>query len=259
MMTGIFSIDLCIYIIAAVFGMCIFSFLNVVIYRVPRNISYAKGFSMCPTCGHRLYPKDLVPVFSWLFLRGKCRYCGTKISPRYMVVEFLGAACAVGDLWVYGLSLAAVTVFLFLAILTVIAFVDADTMEIPNRFLITVIAAALLSLVTGPQVPVLERVIGFFCISAPLFLITLIIPDAFGGGDIKLMAPAGFMLGWKLTLIAFFISLITGGGWGIYLMAGKKESGKAHMPFGPFLALGMAVSVLFGNNLLRWYLGLFGL
>ena len=95
MMTGIFSIDLCIYLIAAVFGMCIFSFLNVVIYRVPRNISYAKGFSMCPTCGHRLYPKDLVPVFSWLFLRGKCRYCGTKISPRYMQKNYIDYAMSV--------------------------------------------------------------------------------------------------------------------------------------------------------------------
>ncbi|MDO4566903.1 MAG: A24 family peptidase, partial [Oscillospiraceae bacterium] len=103
----------------------------------------------------------------------------------------------------------------------------------------------------------LERLIGVFAVSLPLLLITLFIPGAFGGGDIKLMAVCGFALGWRLALLAAFIGILTGGIYGVYLLAAKKKERKEHFAFAPFLSLGCAVSLLFGESILSWYLSLF--
>lgn len=250
--------DIIVWVFTAVFGMCIFSFLNVLIWRVPRGMQFTKGFSMCTTCRHRLYAKDLVPVFSYLFLRGKCRYCGSKISPRYMIVELLGSGCALACLHTYGLSLTGAIVFAFMCILTVIAFVDADTMTIPDSFLIGAGIVAILSAFTGPYVSLPERLIGAACISIPMLILTLIIGGAFGDGDIILMVPAGFMLGWKCVLVAFLIAILLGGAWGNILLLRKKAGMKSHMPFGPFLAIGIGASLLYGNAAISAYMSFLG-
>lgn len=241
------------------FGASIFSFLNVVIYRVPRGMSFVKGYSHCPDCTHRLSGFDMIPVFSWLFLRGRCRYCGGKISARYTWIELVGGCIALLCVYKIGYNLAAFTVFAFLGMLTVVAFVDIDTMEIPNGFVIAVLIIAMVSIVTVPGISLAERLIGVLSVSLPLTLITLAVPGAFGGGDIKLMGACGLMLGWKMNLVSLFLAILTGGIYGIYLLLSGKKGRKEHFAFGPFLCLGMFVSMFWGGQIVAWYLRLCGL
>jgi len=249
--------EILIGIVIFFFGASIFSFLNVVIFRVPRKISFVKGNSMCPVCGHRLSGRDMVPVLSWLFLRGKCRYCGAPVSKRYAAVELLGGALALlcAELWRNDPA-RALTVFAFAGVLTVVAFVDLDTMEIPDGFVISAAVIGLLSIASMPGVTLLERLVGVFSVSVPLLLLTLAIPGAFGGGDIKLTAACGILLGWKLSLLALFFGIVIGGAQGIFLLAAKRAGRKDHFAFGPHLCIGMLLSLFVGNALLNWYLGL---
>ena len=241
------------------FGASIFSFLNVVIYRVPRQESFVKGSSYCPDCEHRLSGPDLVPVFSWLFLRGRCRYCGGKIPARDTWVEVLGGCIALLCGCKIGYNLAALTVFVFLCMLTVVALVDIDTMEIPNGFVLVILLIGLVSIRTMPGISLTERLVGIVSVSVPLLLITVAVPGAFGGGDIKLMGACGILLGWKSSLISLFLAVLTGGLYGIYLLAARKKGRKEHFAFGPFLCLGMLTALFWGRELLSWYLGLCGL
>lgn len=248
--------------LAFMFGACIFSFLNVIVYRLPRKLSFVKGFSMCPSCGQRLKAPDLVPVFSYLFLRGKCRYCKAAIGVRDTLVEILGGVLALLSAWKYIYKeeniAAFVVVFLFFCILTVVAFIDKDTMEIPDGCSIAIvllaIAAALLPMVM-PEVSLLSRVIGLVCVSLPMLLVTLAIPGAFGGGDIKLMAAAGLFLGWKLTVVSAAIAVLTGGIYGCWLLAAHKAGRKDQFAFGPFLCAGLGIGVLVGTYVIDWYMG----
>lgn len=249
-------------------GTCIFSFLNVIIYRVPRKMSFVKGFSMCPECGRRLGAKDLVPVFSYLFLKGKCRYCGAHIGIRDTLIEVFGGLAALfcchtyliegsGKLWFGNLKFdnlgVALTVFGFYCVLTVVAFLDIDTMEIEDGCHLAVLVLTVAAVFTMPDVSIPARLIGAVCVSLPMLLLTLAVPGAFGGGDIKLMAACGLFLGWKLTLVSAVLAVLTGGIYGIWLLAAKKMDRKAHFAFGPFLCIGMAVAVPYGMQLLDWY------
>lgn len=244
------------YIYAFILGAAAASFVNVVAYRLPREMSFVKGRSMCPQCGHTLGALDLVPVFSWLLLGGRCRYCGAKISPRYAVVEVVGGLLSLASAYVCGLSWKLMFYFIFIFVIMTITLVDIDTMEIPNGLILALIVPALGMAFCGGASWV-ERIIGFFAISLPMLLLTLAIPDAFGGGDIKLSAVCGFALGWKLALVGAFIAIVFGGGFGVYLLAAKKKGRREHFAFGPFLALGFVASLLCGDALLGWYLALF--
>lgn len=239
-------------------GSCIFSFLNVVIYRVPRNMDFVKGRSICPSCNHELGALDLIPVVSYVVLGGKCRYCGTKIGARDTFVELFGGGTALLCAAFYKEELpAALTVFAFFCILTVVALIDIDTMEIPDGTWIGIFILAGISLFTMPGQTLVSRLIGLFCVSGPMLLLAVVIPGAFGGGDIRLMAACGAFLGWKLTLVSAALAILAGGGWGIYLLAAKQKTRKEHFAFGPFLCMGMAVSLLWGERLIEWYLGFF--
>lgn len=247
---------LCVCIFACMLGACVFSFLNVIIYRLPRQKSFVRGRSFCPACGHTLKAADLVPVFSYLFLRGKCRYCGQKIGPRDTLVELGGGLLALLCAWLYRDAPAAgVTVFAFFCVLTVVAFIDADTMEIPDGCHIAILLLAVVSYFTMPGTSLLSRLIGMVCISVPMLLLALLISGAFGGGDIKLMAACGAFLGWRLVLVSALLGLLFGGLWGIYLLAAKKKGRKEQFAFGPFLCVGMLLGILFGETLIDWYMG----
>lgn len=240
-----------------ILGSCIFSFLNVVIYRLPRKMDFVTGRSMCPSCEHTLGALDMIPVFGWVLLRGKCRYCGAKVSVRYPAVELLGGVLGVLCLYYYGMNLRAAIGFLLLCILTAVSFIDLDTMEIPFPL---VVAAALIgaaSCLVFPEISLIERGIGMLCVSLPLYLLTVLIPGAFGGGDIKLTAACGIFLGWKLNLLALFLAVMGGGVYGIWLLATKRKGKKDHFAFGPFLCIGIAVAMFAGENILDWYLGFF--
>ncbi|MEA5051014.1 MAG: prepilin peptidase [Oscillospiraceae bacterium] len=244
-----------IFIVGAVIG----SFLNVVIWRVPRGLSVAKGRSMCPSCGHTLRAADLVPVFSWLFLRGKCRYCGAPISPRYAAVELLGGGLALLCALRFGLTPAALAYFAFLCVLVCLSFIDADTMEFPGVLLWTLAGLAAACALADPAETLLSRGIGFLCVSAPMFLLTLLIPDCFGGGDVKLIAVCGFVLGWRRTLLCAFIAVVLGGIYGAALLLRRKKGRQDRFAFGPFIGVGAAAALLWGNEIIAAYLGAFGI
>lgn len=237
-----------------VIGICLFSFLNVVIYRVPNKMDFVRGRSMCPSCGHTLGGRDLVPLFSWLFLRGKCRYCNTTVSSRYFFIELWGGICGILSWYLWGNTPKAGIYFCFFGLLTVISMVDWDTMTIPNGFVLTMGVFAMISFFFRDGVFIRERLIGFFVVSLPMFLLTVLIPGAFGGGDIKLMAVAGVFLGWKLCLFSFFVGVIVGGIYSVYLIRARKKGRKDHVAFGPFLCIGMMIAVCFGNQIIHWYI-----
>ncbi|MDO4545787.1 MAG: prepilin peptidase [Bacillota bacterium] len=251
-----------IYGFAFLFGICIGSFLNVVIYRVPNHISVAKGRSFCPKCGESLKAIDLVPVVSFLCLKRRCRYCGEPISGRYPLVELLGGIFFVISVAVYGITWQSLITFMAACILIAIAFIDRDTMEIPNGLVLLLMIPALLTaipILAINDATIISKLIGVVAVALPMILMNLIISNSFGGGDIKLMAVCGFMLGWQSELVAIFIGLVTGGIYGIYLMTSGKKGRKDHFAFGPFLVVGIMVALYMGPALIGWYTSLFGL
>ena len=217
-------------------GAALFSFMNVVAWRLPRNMDPLKGRSICPRCGRTLDAPDLVPVFSWLFLRGRCRHCGAPIPARYLLVEVLGGALALA---VCGILLS-------------IALIDAETQTIPDRLNFALAVCGVAGTAPSPA-GWRGHIIGAVCVSVPMFLLCLAIDGAFGGGDIKLMAAAGLFLGWQNTLLAMFFGILGGGVYGMYLLAAKKADKKDHFAFGPFLCAGIVLAMLFGEPVLGWY------
>jgi len=141
----------------------------------------------------------------------------------------------------------------FLLLMVLVTIKDIKTMEIPNEYILVALGLGIISAIFTHNIPLWERFVGFLCVSLPLFLIVLAVPEAFGGGDIKLMAACGFFLGFRLTLFAFFLAVLTGGSYGIWLLLAKKKQKKEHFAFGPFLCFGMAMALLFGNTLLEFY------
>jgi leader peptidase (prepilin peptidase)/N-methyltransferase len=252
------AVMFCIFF--AMLGTLFGSFINVIITRLPVKGKFlSESRSCCPQCGHVIRWFDLVPVLSWIILRGKCRDCKARISPRYPLVEATCALLAVTSIMRFGFTLTAIQVYGITIILLAIAAIDFNTTEIPNSLIIALIPFAVAAVWLIPEVTLLSHVIGFFCVALPLLLLTIIIPGAFGGGDIKLLAVCGFLLGWQMTLIAFFISLLLGGGFAVYLMlSGRRKRGE-HMVFGPAICIGIAVSIYFGRNILDFYLQFFGL
>lgn len=246
-----------LYVFIFVFGSCIGSFLNVVIYRLPRKISFAKGRSHCPSCGMTLHFYDMVPVFSWLFLKGKCRNCKAKISFRYPMIEFLVGILAVLCALRFEFTIRAVVDFFVLCILVCVLFIDLDTYEIPNGLNLLLIIPCIISLFLFKEIVWYERVIGFFVISLPMYLVDKFVPTAFGGGDIKLIAVCGFYLGWKVTLIAMFACILLSGVYVLYLLIAKKIKSGAHIAYGPFLSIGVALSLFYGNEMIELYFDMF--
>lgn len=250
-------VRLLINIILFAVGALVYSFLNVVIYRLPEKKSIFKKDYICSKCGHDLPVKDRIPVFSWIFLRGKCRYCGTKIPMRYALVELFGGIITVFINWYYGLNLHALTVFLFFAVMTVITFIDMDTMEIPPVLNALILLIGIMSIWTIGGLSIVDRIIGMFVISVPVYVLALF--GGFGGGDVKLMFAAGFLLGWKATVAAFFIGIIVGAVYSVFLLIKKLKGLKAEIAFGPFLCLGLAIAVFVGEQLMDAYISSLGL
>lgn len=247
------------YIYSFLLGICIASFINVVIWRVPQGLSVAKGRSYCPTCNHQLAWYDLFPVLSYILLKGKCRYCSAKIPYRDTLVEIVGGIIAIICFHHFMFTWDTLIVFSIFMILLAITIIDFDTMTIPNGLIIALIIPVGMMTVLHQDISLLTRIIGFFIISLPMYLLMMIIPDCFGGGDLKLIAVCGFLLGWQNTLLAGFISVILGGIYAIYLlMSGKAKKG-AHIAFGPYLAIGIAIALLYGNEIIKFYLSLFGI
>ena len=256
------ALEIFLWIWRFFFGACIFSFLNVVVDRLPRNESIVKGRSHCDHCGHSLGAMELIPVISYLMLRGRCKNCHGKIPVRSLVVEILGGAAFMGCVYFYSdgslgiISLEGLLAFSFICILMVVAYIDLDTQMIYDRFHILILVLGIISCFVSKDLNIVERLIGSVVISVPMLVLSILIPGAFGGGDIKLMAVSGFFLGFKAIVIAMFIALIIGGGYGTYMLVTKKLDKKDHFAFGPYLAIGLIVALFIGNEMMNWYIGL---
>ena len=239
-----------IFLLGTVFG----SFLNVCILRIPAGESIVTGPSHCTRCGKRLKWYELIPLFSFLALRGRCSGCKAKISAQYPIIEALNGALWVLIFLMLGFTSYAGLSCLLVSALLVLSVIDARTGEIPpgiSAFLLVLGVAA-----TIFDLPALiAHLIGLAAVSLPLYLIWLITRGrGIGGGDIKLMAVCGLFLGWKLAILGFFLGCFAAALLHLTLMAFKK-AGRA-LPFGPYLSIGLFLALIWGNSLINWYLGL---
>ncbi len=239
-------------IIAFIFGLIIGSFLNVCIYRIPQNESIVFGPSHCMQCKTELKWYELFPLFSYIFLRGKCRTCHARISIRYPLIELLNGVLYAIAFYRYKSIQQAVTIALFFSILIIISMIDLDTMLIPNRLVAAIFVLGIASIWIFPEVSIFSRLIGSVIISIP-FLLIAIFTGGMGGGDVKLMFAAGFFLGAKSVVIAALIGIVLAAICGIII---KIKTKKSKIPFGPYLSAGLAIASLVGTAIADWYLSL---
>lgn len=247
---------------AALFGLAAGSFLNCAALRTVSGESVARGRSHCPTCGHTLGVLDLVPLFSWLCLGGKCRYCRAKVSVRYPLTELLGALVFVSALLRWDISLRALEMALLGAILIWIALVDADVQLIPDRLIIAGIVVRVAFVLASGDIAhtALSSLIGGVSMALPVLLIALLLEkllkkEAVGGGDIKLLFMTGLYFDWKLNILSLFLACLIGIA---FALLARVKSGKP-FPFGPAIACGTWLSMLFGDAIISAYLSLYGL
>lgn len=250
-------IDFIFFIIIFLFGIVIGSFLNVCIYRIPKHEDIVKTRSHCMSCGYTLKWYDMFPVFSFLVLHGKCRKCGTKLSAQYPLVEAINGVLYVLIVWIHGATVEALLYCLLISTLIVISVIDFRTLEIPIGLNMFILLLGLARVATDFG-NVWDYVIGFFAVSLVLAVLYYATKGAaIGGGDVKLMAVCGLVLGWKLIVLSFFVGCIAGSV--IHVIRMKAFGAERVLAMGPYLSLGILVSVLCGNPLLQWYLGLLGL
>lgn len=237
-----------------IFGLVIGSYLNVAVYRIPLKISTAEGRSFCPRCHHQLSALDLVPVLSWMFLKGRCRYCHEPISPRYPLIELCTGMLFALACITEGPGFISVLNCLFFSVLIVTALIDLDTMEIPDRLHLIIFLLGFIRLVLTPA-NFGSQLLGALIISIPFWIFYHF--EAMGGGDVKLMLVSGFYLGFSQVLVSFVLSTFLGAAAALYLIGVKKKDRRTAIPFGPFLAMGMVLAVLIGPDLLQFYLSFF--
>ena len=244
-----------IYITIFLFGITIGSFLNVCILRIPNHETVVTERSHCMSCGYQLSWYDMVPVFSWLCLGGKCRKCKKPISPQYPIVEAVNGILYLVIFAVNGFSLESILYCLFVSALLVLSVIDWRTYEIPIGINIFILVLGILHTALDYS-NWLTYVVGFFSVSLFLFLLLWISKGrAIGGGDVKLMAVAGLLLGWKLAILAFFIGCIVGSV--IHLLRMKLSGADKVLAMGPYLSVGLFIAALWGNAMIGWYLGMF--
>ncbi len=253
-------------------GLCVGSFLNVCIYRIPMEKSIVYPPSSCGKCNENLKPKDMIPVLSYIMLKGKCRYCKDPISIQYPIVELMTAI-----IWLivynrYGFTIQTAALLYLYTVLIPVAFIDLKHMIIPDGLVITGLvggAAVLLYHVFYKPFPLYDSnlwytpIIGMFSASVVLFIIALIglliygNDGAMGMGDVKLFLPIGLFLGWKLALFILFLSVLLGGIISIILLIFRFKDRKSAIPFGPFIIIATFIAGLYGNQILDWYLNFY--
>ncbi len=244
-----------------IFGLCIGSFLNVCIYRLPESKSIVHPRSMCSNCGTPIAARDNIPILSYLWLKGRCRHCRIKVSPRYPMVELLGGLFALGTFLKFGLTLEALVYYLFFAALIVVTFIDLDHRIIPNVITLPGIPICFAAGFALPTVTYQEALLGILIGGGSLFLVAWIYQlitkkEGMGGGDIKLLAMMGAIVGWKGVLFTVFIASLVGTLAGLAVMMQSRNGLKLAVPFGPFLSIGSITYIFFGTPLIAWYFNL---
>jgi leader peptidase (prepilin peptidase)/N-methyltransferase len=236
--------------IASSAGAVLGSFLNVCIHRLPSGQSIVWPPSSCTSCGTRLKAGDLVPVLSYLVLRGRCRYCGVHISIQYPIVELATGILYAAIACVHGPSLAALHCIVLGSLLIVAAGTDINTGLIPDRVTLPGIVIGFILSFFSPEVTPAQSAMGILICGGLLYLLAVASRGGMGGGDIKLMAMMGAFLGWAQGLLALFIGALLGSVVGIAGIAtGRLKRGQP-MPFGPYLAAGGVISIFVGRFLL---------
>jgi leader peptidase (prepilin peptidase) / N-methyltransferase len=241
--------------LAAVGGLCLGSFLNVVAYRLPAGLSLVSPGSACPGCGAAIRPYDNVPVVSWMMLGGHCRACDTSISPRYPLTEALTGALFATVVIARSASRSIWLDLIFVAALVAITQIDLEHRIIPNRIVAPLALAAIaLTVVFQPHL-LTERLIAGAAAGGFLLIAVLAYPSGMGMGDVKLAAVMGLVLG-RSVAPAMLIALVAGTVVGVAVMArkGVNEGRKTAIPFGPFLALGSVAALFAGPALVNLYL-----
>jgi leader peptidase (prepilin peptidase)/N-methyltransferase len=243
-------------VIVGLFGLLIGSFLNVVIYRLPRGESVVRGRSMCPKCRKTIRWYDNVPLLSWILLRGRCRACGWKIPVRYPFVELLTGLAAAGAVWVSGVTLAALWVFAFLAV----TFIDWEHQIIPDPLSLGGTALGWIGAVVCLDITLVQSIVGSLVGAGLILAIALLYRAArrvegMGGGDVKLMAMIGAFLGWQMVFAVLFLAAFAGSVYGVILLRRSGADGKTAVAFGSFLAPAAILMWFAGERLMSLYLG----
>jgi len=258
-------VGILLIIIFTLLGLAVGSFLNVVIDRLPEGKSLLGPASHCDRCQRRLATRDLVPVFSYLLLRGRCRYCGAAIPRRVPLVETATALLFALAFCYYGLSPAFAVIAFYGCLFLVIAVIDLNTGLILNKIVFPMLAVALVIdfLVPPPGIfgaffgagavsGLLGGAVGFIFLLVP----ALLSPQGMGMGDVKMAALIGLAAGFPLVLVAMFAAALSGGLAAIVLLLLRKKGRKATIPFGPYLSLGAMIALVWGLDIIGWYLGL---
>ena len=249
-----------------VVGLLIGSFLNVVVWRVPRGESVVHPPSACPRCGHAIRRRDNVPVVSWLVLRGRCRDCGAPISARYPLVELATGVLFALTAWFAGPTWILPALLYLAAISVALALIDIDTKRLPNAIVLPAypVSLALLTLAawnpggTPDWSALLRVVIGGAALYAVYFVAVVVYPAGMGFGDVKLAGVLGMYLGWYgwgALFVGWFAAFLLGGLFSVALLVMGRAGRKSGIPFGPWMLLGAAVGIVAGQPLWDWYLG----
>jgi len=242
-------------------GLIVGSFSNVCIYRIPRNESVIYPASHCPKCRTKIKPVDNIPLLSYILLKGRCRNCGSKISIQYPVVEFLTGLIYLIIYLIYGLSIQSLVYIILLSALIIIAFIDLQEQIIPDVISLPGIVVGLILSFIVPYMSFINSVLGTLVGGGIILIIAwvgsiIFKKEAMGGGDVKLAAMIGAFLGWRYTIISLFLGFFIGALVGIILILSKIKSKEDMVPFGPFIVLGSIITLLWGEKILAWYIGI---
>lgn len=240
-----------------IYGLVFGSFFNVVGLRVPKGESIVRPPSHCTVCDRNLTVKDLVPVFSYVFLKGKCRGCGTKIHWVYPVMELATGLLFAFAYYQLGFALELVVALLFISLLVIITVSDIAYMLIPDKILLFFLIPLIVLRVFEPLSPWWDSIVGAVVGFGVLFLIAIVSKGGMGGGDIKLFFVIGLVLGWVPTLLTLFLASIIGTVIGVISLRRTKQGRKTPIPFGPSIAIAAIIAYFYGESLVDWYVNLF--
>lgn len=245
-------------ILIFIYGLIIGSFLNVCIYRIPREESIAFPSSHCPKCGTSLSWYDNIPLFSYIFLLGKCRYCKAKISSQYPIVELLNGLVYLITYRYFGLTLDFIFYGLISSVLIVITFIDLKEMIIPDILIVIILILSSIQKFLNYFIykisPGLVNSFGGLVLAGGLFLaIVILSKGGMGGGDVTLIGALGYVLGLRLIPITILLSFILGSIISIFLLVSKIKTRKDPIPFGPFIVLAFFITLFWGENIAAIY------
>jgi leader peptidase (prepilin peptidase)/N-methyltransferase len=240
-------------LVYALLGLVVSSFLNVCIDRLPEGESIVSPPSHCPFCGRRLAPFDLIPLLSYILLRGRCRYCGAPIPRRVLVVEAATGLLFILLWYRYGPSLRLLLATLYTCFFIVIFVIDLEHHLVLNRVIYPAIVVALLATPFTPDHGVVELLVGGALGFGLLFLIAFAYPAGMGMGDVKLATFIGLVVGFPSIFVSLFLSFIAGGLVGGSLLLTGRKGRKDPIPFAPFLIAGGMVAMLYGKEIIDWY------